>query len=104
MCVQTTTRSRSPFTSLTICPACAVLDRGKFALFALFLRRLASLTPSLYQHQHQDWPAHKADCKDLVKMRFTDVENRRRAETYAAPTKPTDDDDDSVETGAARSQ
>ncbi|GAA5990711.1 hypothetical protein JCM10908_003199 [Rhodotorula pacifica] len=32
-----------------------------------------------YYHQHQDWPSHKIDCKDLVKLRFTDVENRKRA-------------------------
>ncbi|KWU44692.1 hypothetical protein RHOSPDRAFT_33771 [Rhodotorula sp. JG-1b] len=56
------------------------------------------------EHQHEDWPAHKADCKDLVQMRFTDVENRRRAGTYFAPTKPTDDDGGGAETDAARSQ
>ncbi|POY76162.1 hypothetical protein BMF94_0885 [Rhodotorula taiwanensis] len=30
------------------------------------------------EHQHEDWSTHRADCKDLVKMRFADVENRRR--------------------------
>lgn len=82
----------------------AVLDRSKFAPFA-FLSPPNFLTRSFYQHQHEDWPAHKADCKDLVKMRFTDVENRRRAGTYAAPTKPVEDDDGGgAETDAALSQ
>ncbi|TKA53206.1 hypothetical protein B0A53_04062 [Rhodotorula sp. CCFEE 5036] len=60
------------------------------------------------EHQHQDWPAHKADCKDLVKMRFTDVENRRRAGTYSEPpAKPAAsaaDDDGGAETDVALSQ
>ncbi|GAA6021949.1 hypothetical protein JCM11491_000303 [Sporobolomyces phaffii] len=30
------------------------------------------------EHQSEDWPRHKLDCKDLVNLDFVSVENRRR--------------------------
>ncbi|GAA5959131.1 hypothetical protein JCM3765_006351 [Sporobolomyces pararoseus] len=32
-----------------------------------------------YYHQSLDWSNHKRDCKDLVKMDFVSVENRKRS-------------------------
>lgn len=76
-----------------------MFDRSKFPLAAALATELmrdsarTGLTPPADpQHQHANWNAHKVDCKDLVKMRFADVEQRRRDADWSPAPAPADAD------------
>lgn len=52
-------------------------------LFSTADARLSRPRPDpafVIQHQHAHWARHKKDCKDLTAGRYTQVEQRRRAQ------------------------